>query len=64
VVRSGIVWIEYHNIVSAVPKMASKEDWKEAGFKDWMSRIMSTTRPDDWVGFHSGFKPYCLYLSS
>lgn len=54
VIRSGIIWIEYNNIVSRVPKMATKEDWKEASFKDWMAKITTTTRPDDWV------HPSCL----
>lgn len=49
VIRSGIVWVEYNNIISSLPKLASKEEYKERAFQDWMARITSTTRPDDWV---------------
>ena len=49
VVRSSIVWIEYHSIISSLPSLATKDEYKEASFTDWLTEITSKNRPDEWV---------------
>ena len=43
------MWIEYRKIISDLPALATKEDYKEASFADWFTGITTKTRPDDWV---------------
>ena len=49
VTRSGIVYYEYSNIISTVPKLSTEDEYKEAKFEDWLKRLAVTNRPDDWV---------------